>query len=168
MNWNCWTIAIPLLIGIVWAIDLKRCLWIGIAQTTDYGDWPLIGIIQQIDFGAGPIVGTIRTIIDFGCCPRRAEIAQSFDFGRYLLTGLVCTIAFGFCLLNGIVQTIDFGCCELNGIVQTDFGDWKVVGTVRTINFRCRARNQLLDKCHGRVPINCIMIRHSQLKWYYS
>ena len=43
------------------------------------------------------------------------------------------------------VEAVDVGCCGLNEIIQTDFGDRKVVGVVRTIHFRCRLRNQLLD-----------------------
>ena len=61
------------------------------------------------------------------------------------------------------------GADTLIEIVQTiDFGGWKLIGIVRTINFRGRPLNKLLEKCHGPVPIGCLLIRHPPLDQYYS
>ena len=54
------------------------------------------------------------------------------------------------------------------GIVRTSgFGGWKLIGIVRTINFRGRPRNKLLEKCHDLVPIDYTS-RHPPLNRYYT
>ena len=177
MNWICPGNSFEdhLTIGIVWAIGSSVVYELGsskqlIAETGNQLELsskliPVLAqffvFVQAIDFGCSPL---IVQAIDFGCSPLNCP---DNDFVSYLLIGFVWTIDFGCCLLNGIVQTINFGCCELHGIVQTDFGDWKVVGIVRTIHFKCRARNQLLDKCHGRTYL-LYYDRHSPLNWNYS
>ena len=53
-----------------------------------------------------------------------------------------------------MAQTIDSWCCQLNGIAQAiGFGGWKLIGIFRTINFRGRPRNQLLEKSNDLLPI---------------
>ena len=56
-------------------------------------------------------------------------------------------------------QLIDFRCRQLNGIVQAiDFDGWKLIGIVRTTNFRGGPRSKSPEKCHDLVPISCIPI----------
>ena len=58
-----------------------------------------------------------------------------------------------------LCKQLTSGAAKLNAIVQTiDFDGWKLIGIVRTTNFRGRPRNQLLEKCRDLVPIHCIVI----------